>query len=40
MKLTQCQDLHGISMYPKLWEQDGIPYSDLLDQLITLAMEK
>ena len=28
-----------ISMYPKLFAQDGIAYSDLLDQLINLAME-
>lgn len=26
-----------ISMYPKLWEQTGIPYSKLLDKLIELA---
>ncbi len=26
-----------ISMYPKLWEEAGIKYSDLLDELITLA---
>jgi len=40
MKLTPCQDLPGISMYPKLWEHCGIAYCDLLDQLIALAMEK
>lgn len=28
-----------ISMYPKLWEQSGISYSDLLDELINLARE-
>lgn len=28
-----------ISMYPKLWEYSGIAYSDLLDQLIALAMQ-
>lgn len=28
-----------ISMYPKLWEQSGIKYSDLLDELIKLALE-
>ena len=26
-----------ISMYPKLWEASGLPYPDLLDQLIQLA---
>ena len=29
-----------ISMYPKLFEQVGIPYSELLDRLIKLAVEK
>ncbi len=28
-----------ISMYPKLWEQSGISYSDLVDQLIQLAID-
>ena len=26
-----------ISMYPKLWEQTGVPYTDLLDKLIEIA---
>jgi len=29
-----------ISMYPKMWEASGLPYSDLLDRLITLALER
>ncbi len=29
-----------ISMYPKLWEASGLPYSNLLDRLIGLAMER
>jgi len=29
-----------ISMYPKLWEVSGIPYSELLDRLIQLAFER
>jgi D-alanine-D-alanine ligase len=29
-----------ISMYPKLWEASGIPYPDLIDRLIQLALEK
>jgi D-alanine-D-alanine ligase len=28
-----------ISMYPKLWEASGLPYSKLLDRLIQLALE-
>lgn len=30
----------SISMYPKLCEYSGIPYSELIDRLFTLAMEK
>lgn len=29
-----------ISMYPKLWEISGIPYSELIDRLIQLALER
>jgi len=29
-----------ISMYPKLWEASGISYSELLDRLIQLAIER
>ncbi|MEN3370435.1 MAG: D-alanine-D-alanine ligase [Verrucomicrobiota bacterium] len=29
-----------ISMYPKLWEASGLPYGELIDKLIGLAMEK
>jgi len=29
-----------ISMYPKLWEASGVPYPELLDRLIALALEK
>ncbi len=29
-----------ISMYPKLWEASGLPYSQLLDKLIDLALER
>ena len=30
----------SISMYPKLWESEGLAYSDLIDRLIELTMEK
>lgn len=30
----------NMSMYPKLWEVTGIKYPDLLDRLISLAIEK
>jgi D-alanine-D-alanine ligase len=29
-----------ISMYPKLWEASGIPYRELIDRLIQLALER
>jgi D-alanine-D-alanine ligase len=29
-----------ISMYPRLWEAAGVSYSDLVDQLIGLAIER
>ena len=30
----------SISMYPKLWEASGIPYNELVDRLIALAIER
>ena len=30
----------SISMYPKLWEASGVPYKQLIDRLITLALER
>jgi D-alanine-D-alanine ligase len=30
----------SISMYPKLWAATGLPYKDLIDRLITLALER
>ena len=29
-----------ISMYPKLWEATGVPYPELVDRLIALALER
>jgi D-alanine-D-alanine ligase len=29
-----------ISMYPKMWEASGIPYPELIDRLIGLAIER
>lgn len=26
-------------MYPKLWEATGVSYPDLIDQLVTFALE-
>ena len=30
----------SISMYPKMWDASGIPYQQLIDKLITLAIER
>ena len=30
----------SISMYPKMWEASGVPYPELIDRLITLALER
>jgi D-alanine-D-alanine ligase len=30
----------SISMYPKMWDHDGLPYPQLLDRLIELALER
>jgi D-alanine-D-alanine ligase len=30
----------SISMYPKLWEASGIPFRDLIDKLVALALEQ
>ena len=30
----------SISMYPKMWAYTGIPYADLIDRLIELALER
>ncbi|HLV43552.1 MAG TPA: D-alanine--D-alanine ligase family protein [Aggregatilineales bacterium] len=30
----------SISMYPKLWEASGVPYPELIDRLIQLALER
>lgn len=41
--LNEINTLPGfteISMYPKLWEATGIPYSELIDRLISLGMER
>jgi D-alanine-D-alanine ligase len=30
----------SISMYPRMWDQDGLPYPKLIDRLIELALER
>ena len=41
--LNEVNTLPGfttISMYPKLWDATGLPYSELLERLLTLALER
>jgi D-alanine-D-alanine ligase len=41
--LNEINTLPGftsISMYPKLWEKSGLPYSELLDRLVDLAVAR
>jgi D-alanine-D-alanine ligase len=30
----------SISMYPKLWEATGLPYAELVERLLDLAIER
>ena len=39
-ELNSIPGFTKISMYPKLWEASGIVYSELIDKLIELALEK
>ena len=39
-ELNTMPGFTSISMYPKLWEASGLPYNQLLDQLITLGLER
>jgi len=39
-ELNTIPGFTSISMYPKLWEASGIPYSELIDRLIELALER
>jgi D-alanine-D-alanine ligase len=39
-ELNTIPGFTAISMYPKLWEASGVSYSELIERLITLAMER
>lgn len=39
-ELNTIPGFTSISMYPKLWEASGLPYGELLDRLIRLALER
>jgi D-alanine-D-alanine ligase len=38
-ELNTIPGFTSISMYPKLWEASGLPYTELIDRLIELALE-
>ena len=38
-ELNTIPGFTSISMYPKMWEASGLPYSELIDRLIELAFE-
>jgi D-alanine-D-alanine ligase len=39
-ELNSLPGFTEVSMYPKLWQATGLPYSELLDRLIELALER
>jgi D-alanine-D-alanine ligase len=39
-ELNSLPGFTNVSMYPRLWEASGLSYSDLLDHLIDLALER
>ncbi|MFC1743906.1 D-alanine--D-alanine ligase family protein [Candidatus Riflebacteria bacterium] len=39
-ELNTMPGFTSISMYPKLWEASGLPYKELLTELVTLAKER
>ncbi len=39
-ELNSLPGFTNVSMYPRLWEATGLPYSKLLDSLIELALER
>lgn len=39
-ELNTIPGFTSISMYPKLWEASGLPYANLIDRLVELALER
>ena len=39
-ELNTIPGFTAVSMYPKLWEASGLPYSEIIDRLIELAFER
>jgi D-alanine-D-alanine ligase len=40
LEINTIPGFTSISMYPKLWEATGVPYSKLLDRLVELALDR
>jgi D-alanine-D-alanine ligase len=40
LEINTIPGFTSISMYPRLWEASGVPYSKLLDRLVELALER
>ncbi len=41
--LNEMNTLPGFtpaSMYPRLWESSGVPYTELIDELVRLALDR
>jgi D-alanine-D-alanine ligase len=39
-EITTIPGITNISMYPRLWRESGIAYSELLDRLVQLALDR
>jgi D-alanine-D-alanine ligase len=39
-ELNTIPGFTSISMYPRMWDRDGLPYAKLIDRLIELALER
>ncbi|MBI4496938.1 MAG: D-alanine--D-alanine ligase [Chloroflexi bacterium] len=39
-ELNTIPGFTSVSMYPRLWEASGLPYPDLIDRLVALALER
>jgi D-alanine-D-alanine ligase len=39
-ELNTIPGFTSISMYPKLWAASGLPYAELVDELVRLAVER
>jgi D-alanine-D-alanine ligase len=40
MRINTVPGFTNISMFPLLWEASGLTYSDLIDRLVALALQR